>query len=109
MGPLFSLIILGVVGSVATTVTFVVLRFFLPMRDAALAALLTVASGGVGCFLGMLVQAVAFPLSNPSGAQIVDFFWISLATGAASAGLALWLFVKMRAARAERRRVETFD
>lgn len=109
MGPLFSLVILGIFAGGVTLVTFVVLRFFLPMRDAAVLALLTVASGGMGCFAGMLVQALFLPKSQPTEAQVLDFFWISLATGTASAGLVIWLFLKVRSARAERRRVEAFD
>lgn len=109
MGPLFSLVILGVIGTVASLATFVVLRFFLPARAAAVLAPLTVASGGAGCFIGMVVQSFLFPKPEPTTEQILDFFWIALASGGVGAGAAIWLFLKVRAARTERRRIEAFD
>lgn len=96
MGPGFTIIFLLIVGTMATTACFVVAKFFMSLSHALILALLLVASGGVGCIAGLLLQIPFTPEELTSGWQVLRYLGTGLATGVVSAGTALWLFLRWR-------------
>jgi hypothetical protein len=97
MGPAFAIVFLLILATVATVICFVVVKLFLPLRQTLVLAPLLVASGGVGCIAGFLLQIPFTPEELTSSGQVLHYFGICLVVGALSAGTALWLFLRWRA------------
>jgi hypothetical protein len=99
VGPAFTIIVLLIVATVATAACFVVAKLFLSLRHALILAPLLVASGGVGCIAGLFLQIPFTPEELTSGAQVLRYLGVGLATGVFSAETALWLFLRWRTRR----------
>ena len=97
MGPAFAIVFLLILATVATVVCFAVAKLFLPLRYALMLAPLLVASGGLGCIAGILLQIPFTPDELTSSGQVLRYLGTCLAVGVLSAGTALWLFLRWRA------------
>jgi hypothetical protein len=112
MGPAFTIIFLLIVATIATAACFVVAKLFVPLRHALILAPLLVASGGAGCIAGLFLKIPFTPEELTSGAQVLRYLGVGLATGVFSTGTALWLFLRWRTRRKLRMastQMSTFD
>ena len=96
MGPLFSGILLLAMGGIATVVSFGVARIFLPMKPAAIAALLFVGFGGLGTVVGLFGQAIWQPSRIETTQQVLTYLGVSALCGLSLGSAAVWIFVTRR-------------
>ncbi len=96
MGPLFSGILLLMIGGMATVVSFGVAKIFLPMKPAAIAAVLFVGFGGLGTLIGLFSQAFWLPPTLETPRAVFSFLAFSALCGLVSGGVAVRIFVTRR-------------
>ena len=99
MGPLFSIALLGAIAMVAMAISFGVAKIFLPLKPAALVAMLFVVFSAIGCFVGLFGQAIWLPPTLESSEAVISYLGISAAIGLSSGVTAVWLFMAWRRAR----------
>ncbi len=95
MGPAFSLAIAVTLAAVVASLLFAVTRFFLPARASAILAVLLTLSGGIGCVLGLLIQAPFVGDTLVTATSIITYLGVGLATGLAFASITLWSFLRL--------------
>lgn len=99
MGPLFSGILLLMIAGVATLVSFGVAKIFLPLKAAAVAALLFVGFGGLGTLIGLSGQALWLPPTLETTNAVLMYLGVSALFGFAFGAIAVWIFVTRRRSR----------
>jgi len=96
MGPLFSGILLLMIAGLATIVSFGVAKIFLPLKPAAIAALLFVGFGGFGTLIGLFGQAIWLPPTLETAGAVFVYLGVSVLCGLALGAVAVWIFVRRR-------------
>lgn len=96
MGPLFSGILLLLVSGIATVISFGIARIFLPMKPAAMAAVLFVGFGGLGTMIGLFGQAIWLPPTIETARQGLMYLGVSALCGLGLGSAAVWIFVTRR-------------
>lgn len=99
MGPLFSIALLAILAVAATAISFGVAKLFLPMKLAAIAAMLFVVCGGIGGGIGLLGQALWLPVTLESTNAVLRYLGMSAGMALVAGSIAVWLFVTSRRAR----------
>ncbi|HYC74662.1 hypothetical protein [Brevundimonas sp.] len=93
MGPLFAGIFLLMIAGVATIVSFGVAKIFLPLKSAAIAALLFVGVGGFGTLIGLFGQALWLPPNLETPNAVLMYLSVSAVCGFALGAIAVWIFL----------------
>lgn len=96
MGPLFSLVLFGVLAGVAVLASFGVAKIFLPLKAAAVCAVLFVGFGGVGALIGLFGQALWLPPTLETPEAVFRYLGTSALCGLLLGGLAVRFFVTRR-------------
>lgn len=96
MGPLFSGVFLLMIAGIATIVSLGVAKIFLPLKAAAIAALLFVGFGGLGTLIGLFGQALWLPPTLETTNAVLTYLGVSALCGFAFGALAVRIFVTRR-------------
>lgn len=99
MGPLFSIALLAVLAAAATAVSFGVAKLFLPMKLAAISAMLFVVCGVIGGVIGLVGQALWLPATLESSNAVLRYLGVSAGMALVAGSIAVGLFVTSRRAR----------
>lgn len=98
MGPLFSIALLAILAVAATAISFGVAKLLLPMKLAAISAMLFVVCGGIGGVIGLVGQALWLPATLESSNAVLRYLGVSAGIALAAGSVAVWLFVTSRRA-----------
>ncbi len=93
MGPLFSLMLLAILGLMAFAAAFLVCAVIWPWRPASIVAFSAVALGGIGAALGLLLQTPFWP-KELQGAEPIAYLGVGMLTGVAGAAAGVTLSVR---------------
>lgn len=93
MGPLFSIALLAILALAATTISFGVAKLFLPMKLAAISAMLFLVCSCVGGLIGLVGQSLWLPATLESTNAVLRYLGVSAAIAAVAGSIAVWLFV----------------
>lgn len=99
MGPLFSVALLAILALTATAISFGVAKLFLPLKLAAISAMLFVVCGGIGGVIGLVGQALWLPSTLESSTAVLRYLGVSAGIGLLAGSIAVWLFVTTRRVR----------